>query len=122
MNAMIWAVQAILALVFFGGAATRAVGYEFAKTRMAWVAAVPRPLLLFISVAEIAGALGPILPGLTGVASVLTPVAAVALAVILVLAFAFHLSRRQTQNAAANVLLLAVVVFVAVARFGFAPL
>ena len=122
MNTILWAVQAMLALVFAAGAGTRAFGYEFAKRQMAWVGAVPRPLLLFISAAEIAGALALILPGLSGVAPVLTPIAAIGLGVILVLACAFHLSRRETQNAAANVLLLAVVVFVAVGRFSFAQL
>jgi len=120
MNAVLWILQATLALIFFVGASTRAVAYEFAKQRMAWVSAVPRSLLLFISGAEILGAIGLVLPRLTGVAIPLTPFAAIGLGVILVLACAFHLSRREPRNAGANVVLLGLLVFVAVGRFGLA--
>lgn len=120
MNAVLWILQATLALIFLFGASTRAVAYEFAKQRMAWVSAVPRSLLLFISGAEILGAVGLVLPKLTGVATPLTPFAAIGLGVILVLAFAFHLSRHERQNAGANVVLLGLLMFVAVGRFTLA--
>src|SRR5437870_1334584 len=64
MNIVLWALQASLVLILLPAAVTRALSYEFAKKRMAWVAAVPRSLLLFISVAEILGAIGLVLPGL----------------------------------------------------------
>ena len=51
MNSLLWVLQAALVLILVPAAITRAVAYDFAKTRMAWVAAVPRPLLLFISFA-----------------------------------------------------------------------
>ena len=56
MNALLWFLQAALVLILLPAAITRAVAYDFAKDRMAWVAALPRPLLLFISLAEILGA------------------------------------------------------------------
>ena len=121
MNAALWIMQAILALIFLVGAATRAAAYEFAKQRMAWVSAVPRSLLLVISGAEILGAIGLVLPKLTGVATPLTPVAAIGLGVIVLLAFAFHMSRDEPQNAVGNVVLLGLLVFVAVGRFALAP-
>ncbi|TMD52479.1 MAG: DoxX family protein [Chloroflexi bacterium] len=98
-NTLLWGLQALLALILFPAAATRALSYEFAKKRMAWVAAVPRSLLLFISVAEILGAIGLVLPGLTHVAPQLIPVAAVGLGLIQVLAFVFHTSRPSRPRA-----------------------
>src|SRR5256886_1350775 len=116
MNALLWVLQAALVLILVPAAITRAVAYDFAKTRMAWVAAVPRPLLLFISLAETLGALALVLPGLTGVLPQLTSAAAVGLGVIQALAFGFHVSRHEPRNASANVALFALLVAVAVGR------
>ena len=121
MNALLWVLQAALVLILVPAAITRAAAYDFAKDRMAWVAAVPRPLLLFISFAEILGAVGLVLPGLTGVAPQLTSAAAVGLAVIQALAFGFHVSRHEPRNASANVGLLALLVAVALGRSVFSP-
>jgi len=116
MNALLWVLQAALVLIVVPAAITRGVAYDFAKNRMAWVAAVPRPLLLFISCAEILGALGLVLPGLTGVGPQLTPAAAVGLGIIQALAFGFHLSRHEPRNASANLGLLVLLVAVALGR------
>ena len=121
MNPVLWALQASLVLILVPAAVTRAVSYDFAKKRMAWVAAVPRSLLLFISVAEILGAIGLVLPGLTHVAPQLIPVAAVGLGLIQVLAFVFHTSRGESRNASANLVLLALLVFVAAGRLVVSP-
>ena len=121
MNALLWALQASLVLILLPAAATRAVSYDFAKKRMAWVAAVPRSLLLFISAAEILGAIGLVLPGLARVASQLTPLAALGLGLIQVMAFLFHTSRHEPRNAGANLVLLAALVFVAVGRLVVSP-
>jgi len=121
MNALLWILQAALVIVLVPAAITRAVAYDFAKNRMAWVAALPRPLLLFISLAEILGALGLVLPGLTGVAPQLTSAAAVGLGIIQALAFGFHRSRHEPRNASANLVLLALLVAVAVGRSVVSP-
>ena len=121
MNILLWSVQAVLVLILFPAAVTRALSYEFAKKRMAWVGAVPRSLLLFISVAEILGAIGLVLPGFTHVAPQLIPVAAVGLGLIQVLAFVFHTSRGEFRNASANLVLLGALVFVAAGRLVVLP-
>ena len=121
MNPVLWALQASLVLILLPAAITRAVSYDFAKKRMAWVAAVPRSLLLFISAAEILGAIGLVLPGLVHVALQLTPLAAFGLGLIQLLAFLFHRSRHEPRNASANLLLLAALVFVAIGRLVVSP-
>jgi len=116
MNALLWFLQAALVLILLPAAITRAVAYDFARKRMAWVAAVPRPLLLFITLAEILGALGLVLPGLTGAAPELTSAAAVGLGIVQALAFRFHMSRHEPGNASANLGLLALLIVVAMGR------
>ena len=77
-----------------------------------------RRTIRFIGIAEILGAIGLILPGATGIAAVLTPIAAVCLAVTMVLAAVVHGRRGETQAIVVNVVLLALALFVAVMRFG----
>ena len=116
MTALVWAVQALLAAIFFTGALVRATRYDFAKSRMAWVGAIPRRLLLGISGAEVLGALGLVLPGLTRTAPLTTPIAALALVVVQLLAIAFHVRRGERRNAQGNAALTAGLAFVTVTR------
>jgi hypothetical protein len=72
----------------------------------------------YIGALEILGALGVVLPWATGVARVLTPIAATGLLVIMVCAMATHTRRKEYTNIGANVVLAALALVVAVARFG----
>ena len=122
MTAILWALQAVLGSVFVVAATVRATRYEFAKRQMAWVRAVPRRLLLFISAAEILGALGLILPGVTDKATLVTAVAALCLGVVQLLALGFHVARHEPRNASANAVVLALLVFIAMGRLVIAPI
>jgi hypothetical protein len=66
---------------------------------------------------EILGALGVILPWLTGIAPILTPIAAIGLVVVQLGALRVHLVRNERQPLPANVFLLLLAAFVAVGRF-----
>lgn len=66
---------------------------------------------------EILGALGLILPELTGIAPVLTPIAAVGLVVVQIFAMRVHLRRNERQPLPANVILLLLAAFAAIGRF-----
>mgnify|MGYP001223020344 CR=1 FL=1 len=85
--------------------------------RMTWVAAVPPSLVRFIGAAEILGAIGLVLPALTGVVPWLTPLAAVALVLVMVGAAAFHASRSEYSNIGTNAVLLVLVAMVAYGRW-----
>ena len=64
------------------------------------------------------GALGMILPMLTGILPWLTPLAAVGLSIIQVLAiFMVHLPKKEYQVIPVNIVLLALSIFVAYGRF-----
>jgi DoxX-like family len=71
-----------------------------------------------VGLLEVLGALGLVLPGAFGIAPLLTPLAAVALALTMVGAIITHVRTGETDRLAVPVVLLALCVFVAVERFG----
>jgi hypothetical protein len=71
----------------------------------------------FVGIAEILGALGVVLPLLSGILPWLTVIAAAGLAVVQILAIAIvHLPRKEYVSLPVNVVLLLLAVFVAVGR------
>jgi hypothetical protein len=115
----VWIVSGILALVSLGaGGAKLALPRAGLEVQMEWVK--PRPLwqVKTIGALEVLGAVGVIVPAATGIAPVLTPIAATGLAIIQVLAIALHVTRRDDpKRLGVNVGLLVFAVFVAVVRF-----
>lgn len=86
---------------------------------MAWPGDVPPALVRFVGIAEIAGAIGVVLPVLTGILAWLTPLAALGLSVVQVLAIGFHARRGETaKSLPVNLVLLALSLFVLWARRG----
>jgi hypothetical protein len=83
-----------------------------------WVSDVSTPVVRLIGVAELAGALGLILPGAFDIATVLTPLAATGLAVIMVGAMRVHARRKEPQAIAFNAVLLIASALVLLGRFG----
>ena len=74
-------------------------------------------LIRFIGVSEILGAIGIILPWLTGIVPILTPVAATGLGTIMILAAIVHFQRNEKTTAIENLMILLVCAFVAYGRF-----
>lgn len=120
MNAVLWVLQGVLAAVFVIAGARKLVQARSAQPPE--LKALPNTTVRTLGVIELLGVAGLILPGATGIAPVLTPLAATGLAIILVLAGRTHLQRREHQGAALVVVLLLLAVFVAVGRFGPYPL
>jgi hypothetical protein len=75
---------------------------------------ITRGLAAFIGIAELAGALGVVLPMATNVAPWLSAWAAIGLATIMLLAILYHVRRREPP--AAPAILFAMAVFVALGR------
>jgi uncharacterized membrane protein YphA (DoxX/SURF4 family) len=115
LNIGLWIAQVLLALAFGMAGFMKGFRYEAAHERMAWVRDVPKNLTLFIAAVEILGAIGLILPWLTGILPWLTPLAAAGLAVDMVLAAGFHISRKEPPYA--NIVLFAIAAFIAYGRF-----
>lgn len=105
MHVGLWVAQALLALAFgMAGAMKTFTPIDELVKRMPWFASVPF-LPRFIGPAEIAGALGMILPAATRIRPALTPLAGVGLATIMVLAAGMHLVRGELQMVPVNVVL-----------------
>jgi hypothetical protein len=85
--------------------------------QMAWAGDFSQQQIRLISVAELAGAIGVILPWALDTARVLTPLAAIGLILLQAGALKTHLKRGETQMYVINALLIGCGAFVAVGRF-----
>ncbi|HEV7742536.1 MAG TPA: DoxX family protein [Pseudolysinimonas sp.] len=119
MQIALWVVSGVLAAGFIGGGIARAVLPLERLTGMGlgWVADLPRGLVRVISALEILGGIGLIVPVLTGILPILTPLAACGLALIMLGGLVFHARRREWKNVPVTLVLAVLAVFVAVARF-----
>jgi len=123
MNIALWVIQILLALAFLAAGVPKATQpIPSLSKRLTWAKDVPAPFVRFIGVAEILGALGLILPALTGILPWLTVAAAIGLAVIMVAAIIFHLLRGETNRIAFNIVFLLLLLFVTYGRIALAPL
>jgi ABC-type Fe3+-siderophore transport system permease subunit len=120
MNVLVWILQGVLAAAFAAAGATKSIQSKekLAKSGMAWVEDFAPGVIKLIAGAELLAAVGLILPGATDIVTVLTPIAATGLAVVMVGAILTHARRREPREIAINVVLLAVAVVIAWARFG----
>ncbi|GGL15378.1 DoxX family protein [Nocardia jinanensis] len=119
MNVALWIVAGVLAVLFgMAGVMKATQPKEKLAEKLPWVADVSVGTLRLIGVSELLGALGLILPAVTGIAPILTPIAAAGLALIMALAVVTHARRKEPSAIVFNVVLFAAAVFVAWGRFG----
>jgi uncharacterized membrane protein YphA (DoxX/SURF4 family) len=119
MNVAIWIVQIVLGLGFIlAGVMKSTQPREKLTKNMTWVEDYSGPQVKLIGVIEFLGGLGVILPAWTGIAPILTPIAATGLAITMVLAALVHVRRKEVNRLPVNVVLFALAAFVAITRFG----
>jgi uncharacterized membrane protein len=119
----LWAAQLLLAALFLLVGYTHAVApIDVAIQRAPWVASLPVALVRFIGVAELAGAIGLLLPAATRIRPMLTPLAAAGLATMMVLAVPFHQLRGEGSAMVINVVLGSLAAFIALGRARWAPI
>ena len=121
MNTVLWVAQVLLALASFGAGFDQAFVYEDASRRMAWVAALRKRPAVVLGALEMLGAVGLIVPAWTGIMPWLTATAALALAVLMGLAVAYHVTRREIPQIAFSATFGLVAAFVAIGRSVIAP-
>ncbi|MER5997535.1 DoxX family protein [Nonomuraea angiospora] len=118
MNVFVWVLQAVLAAVFgLAGVMHSTLPKERLRPMLPWVEDFTPTQIRLIGVAELLGALGLILPAATGIAPILTPVAAAGLAITMLGAAATHVRRKEPAAVAVNVVLLALTALIAWGRF-----
>jgi uncharacterized membrane protein YphA (DoxX/SURF4 family) len=92
-----WIVAGLLALVFLAAGLMKVARPKevLATSGLAWVEDFTTGPVKLIGAAEVLGALGLILPPLLNLAPVLSPIAAIALAVLMIAAVVVHLRRKE---------------------------
>ena len=116
MDLVLWAAQALLALIFVQSGVRKLLRSEAQTRAVYWVGATPVGVVRGLGVLEILGALGLLLPGLTGMWPWLTPLAALGLAALMVGAAWVNLRARRYVLLGANGVLLALAGLVAYGR------
>jgi len=107
MTVAYWIVAALLALLYmYSGGLKMLRSPDQLRPMMGWVDTVPLRLVRTIGVLEVLGALGLVLPPLTGLAPVLALAAAVGFVLIQVGATSLHLSRGEVKVIGLNIGLL----------------
>lgn len=122
MNIVVWIVQGLLALTFLMTGLLKLTQPKEKLTKiMAFVEDFSPGAVRLIGLVELLGAIGVVLPTLTGILTWLTPLAAVGLAATMVSAASTHWRRKEYQIISINMVLLAMAVFVAYVRFVVVP-
>lgn len=118
----LWVAQGLLAAAF-GMAGFMKITMpveELAKNGMSFVTNYGIGTVRFIGISEVLGALGLILPAALRIKPILTPLAAVGIAIIMVLATSYHVT--NSEPFAPTIILLLLASFVAWGRFKKSPI
>ncbi|WP_027945397.1 DoxX family protein [Amycolatopsis taiwanensis] len=119
MSVFLWVLQAVLAAVFgLAGVMHAALPREKLRPMLPWVDDFSPTQVRLIGLVEILGALGLFLPAATGIAPILTPLAALGLAITMLGAAVTHVRRKEPPAVAVNAVLLALAAVIAWGRFG----
>ena len=122
MSKLLWILQVLLGLYFLAVGVMHFIIPPGLPAQMSWMYDLPAWLHWVSGIAEILGGLGLILPGLFRIQTRLIPLAAGGLALVMVGAIIYHVTRGEFQNILFNVILAALLVFVAYGRSRLAPL
>ena len=120
MNALLWTVAGLLAVVFLAAGTMKLTQpkAKLAATGQGWVEDFSDNAVKGIGLLEVLAAIGLILPAALDIAPVFVPLAATGLALMMVGAAITHARRREFPNIAVNTVLLALAAVVAWGRFG----
>jgi uncharacterized membrane protein YphA (DoxX/SURF4 family) len=123
MNIVLWVVQILLALAFgMVGVMKLTQPREKLGEQMGWVNDFPANIVKLIGLLEVLGAAGVILPVLTGILPVLTPLAAGGLVLVMLGAMLTHYRRHEYSMIGMNVILALLAVAVVYGRYVAMPL
>ncbi len=122
MNLALWILQAVIGGFFaMAGLRHALTPRERLAKHYPWVRTSPPWFLRFIGGAEVAGAIGLILPMALSIAPKLSIAAALGLALLMGRASAFHFTRKEPPQSVVTLVVMLLVVFIAVGRMVLAP-
>ena len=119
MNRTLWIIQVLLALLFLFAGGAKLV---MPAAQLAAQTPLPPAFLRFIAVMEILGSLGLVLPGILRIQTMLTPLAALGLSMIMVGAVVVTIQTMGVAPAALPFATGVLALFVAYGRWRLAPL
>jgi uncharacterized membrane protein len=115
MNVALWIAQGLLAIVFLVTGATKVfTSREALRQRAAWTNDFTATQIKLLGMLELLGAVGLVVPWLVRILQVLTPAAALALAILMGGASSVHLRRHEPPSPPITLAVLAL--FVAAGR------
>jgi uncharacterized membrane protein YphA (DoxX/SURF4 family) len=119
MNTALWIIQGVLALMFaYAGTSKSTLSKEKLEKQFPWAKNFSMNTVRFIGLSELLGAIGLIIPWLTGIVPILTPVAALGICLIMILATSMvHFKKAEYKEIGLNVILFVLAAFVAYGRF-----
>jgi hypothetical protein len=118
MNIALWIAQGMLAVMYLTAGQSKVFRTAKAKEQLPWAKNRSDGFVRFVGTSELLGAIGAILPMVTGILPWLTVLAAVGLALIQLLAiFTEHLPKKEFKVIPVNIVLLALALFVLVGRW-----
>jgi uncharacterized membrane protein YphA (DoxX/SURF4 family) len=120
MNIVLWIIAGLLAAAFLASGAMKLFQpkEKLVASGAQFLAGFSPGSIKAIGLLEVLGALGLILPAAVDIVPVLVPLAAVGLVLMMVGAIVAQLRRHQTQAMVANVIVIALIIFVAWGRLG----
>jgi hypothetical protein len=117
MNASLWIVQAILAAMMILLGIMKTFQPIEKLSKFSWTTRSSKGFVRFVGISEFLIGAGLIVPQLTGILPILTPLAALSLCMIMVLAIADHVRNKEIKIVM-NVIIILLAAFVTVGRFG----
>ena len=121
MNVVLWIAHVLRALMFLIHGRTMVQPPAQVQAGMSYVQDLSPGLRRFISVVEILASIGLVLPPLVNIAPILAPIAAAGLVIVMLLAAAYHVPRRERPNIVLNLGLAPLALFVAYGRCVLVP-
>jgi hypothetical protein len=124
MNTILWIAQIILAIKFLSAAFSHAFQQDKASMRYAIqkVGSSAKPILSLFAVLMLIGAVGIILPAISGSIAWLAPVSAAGLAVMNIVSILLHQKFREKPLPFVGIILFVISAFVAYGRWVISPL
>jgi len=117
MKTTLWTLQIILATVMTASGTVILIFREKLKSKLTWLNEYSMAMVAFICLSKIAGGIGLLVPMLSGILPILTPIAAVGIATIMLLAFSYHIRNKEYKDVPATIIFFAMAAFIAYFRF-----
>ncbi len=121
MNTTLWILQSVIAIIFIYSGINKSILSEqkLVASGQTGVEGLTLPLIRFIGISEILGAVGIILPLSLHILPILTAISATCFAIVMILAARIHYKRHEFKNVFINSIIFLVCIFIAYGRIAF---